>query len=176
MSDLPSSGARGTGRRLAAIVFTDIVGYSARMQRDENGTLALVQADFKRMGALGLEHGGEVLNTMGDGMLLCFDSAVQAVACALAMQDEFGRRHTQSPPDQCLLHRDRLRDILERLRPDEKRLHRHFAFHRVVNRLADAYAARRRFRLQPRGDVHAIARDSAAGLPEHIAEMHADPV
>ena len=53
-------------RRLAAVVFTDVVGYSALIQRDEAATLNAVNADFARMRELCAEHGGEVLNSMGD--------------------------------------------------------------------------------------------------------------
>ena len=91
--------------RLAAIVFTDVVGYSARMQRDEAGTLALVKADFALMRERCTQHGGELLNSMGDGLLLCFGSAVQAVACALQIQGEFGARRATLPPEQALEHR-----------------------------------------------------------------------
>lgn len=93
------------GRGLAAVVFTDVVGYSARMQRDETGTMALVKADFALMSERCTEHGGEVLNTMGDGLLMCFSSAVQAVACALQIQSEFGARRGTLPPEQTLEHR-----------------------------------------------------------------------
>jgi adenylate cyclase len=76
-------------RQLAAVVFTDVVGYSARMQRDEASTIAMVEADFARMRTLCAEHGGDVLNSMGDGLLLCFPSARQAVLFALNVQEEF---------------------------------------------------------------------------------------
>ena len=92
-------------RRLAAIVFTDVVGYTARMQIDEVATLALVGADFATMRAVCAEHGGEVLNAMGDGLLLSFSSAVQAVACALKIQAEFGARRLTLAPEQALEHR-----------------------------------------------------------------------
>jgi adenylate cyclase len=93
-------------RRLAAIVFTDVVGYSARTQRDEHGTLALVREDFAAIRAACQRQGGEVLNTMGDGMLLSFPSAVQAVACALQIQAEFARRKAAAPAaDDVLEHR-----------------------------------------------------------------------
>jgi len=64
------SDAHDNVRRLAAIVFTDVAGYPARMQRDETGTLALVRADFDRMRALCEQHRGEVLKSTGDGLLL----------------------------------------------------------------------------------------------------------
>ncbi|HET7535392.1 MAG TPA: adenylate/guanylate cyclase domain-containing protein, partial [Candidatus Didemnitutus sp.] len=92
-------------RRLAAIVFTDVVSYSARMGRDESGTLALVRADFDTMRARCSAHRGEVLNTMGDGMLMCFPSAVEAVTCALELQKAFGLRAEAEPPEKALLHR-----------------------------------------------------------------------
>ncbi len=82
------------GRRLAAIVFTDVVSYSARMQADEASTLALVQSDFERMRRLCAQHGGQTLKSTGDGLLLCFDSVVDAVTCALAIQSGFAGRGT----------------------------------------------------------------------------------
>ena len=59
MSGTQQQNPEETERRLAAIVFTDVAGYSARMQRDETGTMALVRADFERMRALCAQHGGE---------------------------------------------------------------------------------------------------------------------
>ncbi len=70
------------------------------MQTDEAGTLALVGADFTRMRDLCARHGGEVLNSMGDGLLLCFGSVVEAVSWALEVQAEFARR-----PGTALQHR-----------------------------------------------------------------------
>ena len=94
-SSLSPAASHG-GRRLAAIVFTDVVGYSARMQQDETGTMALVRVDFDRMRTLCAKHGGEVLKSTGDGLLLCFESVVQAVGCTLQMQKEFAARPTDS--------------------------------------------------------------------------------
>ncbi len=89
----PADGATSFGgRRLAAIVFTDVVGYSARMQVDEASTLALVQSDFEQMRRQCAQHGGHVLKSTGDGLLLCFDSVVDAVTCALAIQAGFAGR------------------------------------------------------------------------------------
>lgn len=93
------------GPRLAAVIFTDVVGYSARMHKDEAGTIALVNADFERMRSLCGQHAGETLNTMGDGLLLCFPSALQAVSCALQIQREFGARKATTPLETVLEHR-----------------------------------------------------------------------
>jgi STE24 endopeptidase len=92
-------------RRLAAVVFTDVVGYSARMQQDEESTIAGVDADFDRMRAMCAEKGGDVLNSMGDGLLLCFPSAARAVSFALTMQEEFAARKSTTPAGEALEHR-----------------------------------------------------------------------
>jgi TolB-like protein len=75
------------------------------MQRNEAETIALVRADFRRIRAQCEQNGGEVLNTMGDGMMMCFPSSVQAVSCALTLQSEFGARRTSVPEEQALEHR-----------------------------------------------------------------------
>jgi class 3 adenylate cyclase len=90
---------------LAAIVFTDVVSFSARMHSDEVGTLKLLQRDFAEMRRLCAEHEGAVLKTTGDGLLLTFTSAVQAVACALAMQRQFAAESKDLAPGGPLQHR-----------------------------------------------------------------------
>lgn len=76
-------------RRLQAIVFTDVVSYSALMQADEGATIKKVRIDLQRMQADGQEQGGMLINTMGDGMVMIFPSAIQAVRFSLGMQREF---------------------------------------------------------------------------------------
>jgi class 3 adenylate cyclase len=107
LSEVASGDAPPEGHlpRLAAMVFTDVVGYSARMQADPKETIAAVQADFDRMRALAAEHGGEVLNTMGDGMMLSFGSAEAGMRFALAMQTEFGERYAAPGGRKSLQHR-----------------------------------------------------------------------
>lgn len=96
----------GRGQRsLAAIVFTDVVSFSARMQADEEATLGLLKRDFDAMREICTQHQGSVLKTTGDGLLLYFSSAVQAVACALAMQRFFAEQAKTRPPAEHLVHR-----------------------------------------------------------------------
>ena len=77
---LGTSSPVGPGQRsLAAIVFTDVVSFSARMQADEETTLTLLKRDFDAMRDVCVQHQGSVLKTTGDGLLLYFSSAVQAV-------------------------------------------------------------------------------------------------
>ncbi len=78
-------------RRLQAIVFTDVVSYSALMQADESRTIQRVAADLQRMQNEGKVQGGMLINTMGDGMVMIFPSAIQAVRFSLAMQRIFNR-------------------------------------------------------------------------------------
>jgi len=96
----------GPGQRsLAAIVFTDVVSFSARMQADEVTTLRLLQRDFAEMKEVCTQHHGSVLKSTGDGLLLYFSSAVQAVACALAMQRAFAGLAKNRSPEESLTHR-----------------------------------------------------------------------
>ena len=92
-------------RALAAIVFTDVVSFSALMQRDEVGTLRRLERDFATMRAMCAQHEGAVLKTTGDGLLLYFNSAVQAVACALALQRHFAEQKKALPDGEALTHR-----------------------------------------------------------------------
>jgi TolB-like protein/Tfp pilus assembly protein PilF len=75
-------------RRLAAIMFTDIVGYTALMQQDEN---AAVEIRGRHREVFQQQHNtyqGEIIQYFGDGTLSVFQSGVQAVECAIAIQQE----------------------------------------------------------------------------------------
>src|SRR5262249_32636712 len=74
-------------RRLAAILAADVVGYSRLMERDEAGTLAALKS--RRANILQptvSKHRGRIVKLMGDGVLVEFSSAVNAVACAIELQ------------------------------------------------------------------------------------------
>jgi class 3 adenylate cyclase len=76
-------------RRLAAILAADVVAYSRQMAKDEPGTLARVRAlRTEVIEPSAVSHGGRLFAVMGDGFLIEFASTVQAVACALAVQDQ----------------------------------------------------------------------------------------
>ena len=75
-------------RRLAGILAADVVGYSAMVGADEPGTLARVRAlRADVVESLAAAHEGRVFKTTGDGFLAAFASAVQALRCAIAIQD-----------------------------------------------------------------------------------------
>src|SRR5258707_6984943 len=74
-------------RRLAAMLAADVAGYSRLMGRDEAGTLARLNGLRRELidPQVG-EHKGRIVKTTGDGLLVEFPSVVEAVACALAVQ------------------------------------------------------------------------------------------
>ncbi len=75
-------------RQLAAILFTDIVGYSAVMQRDEGKALQVIRRYVSVLHHAVSRYGGEVLNDYGDGSLCIFNSALEAVQSAIDIQSE----------------------------------------------------------------------------------------
>lgn len=74
--------------RLKAIMFTDIVGYTAMMQQDRELAMGRVKAYEGVLKRLIEVHQGELVQTYGDGSLSVFDSASEAVLCAKALQTE----------------------------------------------------------------------------------------
>lgn len=95
-----------TGNRmLAAIVFTDGVNFSARMSENEEHTLELIRRDLQMMSELCQQFEGQVLKTTGDGLLMYFSSAIQAVACAVEIQKFLAESATNLSPQDILAHR-----------------------------------------------------------------------
>ncbi len=78
-----------TTRTLAAIMFTDIVGYTAMMQEDEKAAAAVRQRHRDVLEAEHRQFHGDIVQYYGDGTLSIFKSAVEAVECAIAMQQQF---------------------------------------------------------------------------------------
>jgi len=74
--------------KLAAIVFTDIVGYTKRMDADEEGTMKLLARQRELIFPLVKEFGGEVIKEIGDGLLIMFTSANRAVRFSVAAQEK----------------------------------------------------------------------------------------
>ena len=93
-------------RRLAAILATDVVGYSHLMERDEAGTLAALKAVRRDVFDPAIaHHGGRVVKLMGDGALVEFASVVNAVECAVAIQRAMTDRGRAEPPNQRIVLR-----------------------------------------------------------------------
>ena len=75
-------------RRLTAIMFADIVGYTAMMQRDEQAGMARANLLREAITTLSQTYAGELLEVRGDGALCIFGSAVEAIRCAKAIQEK----------------------------------------------------------------------------------------
>jgi adenylate cyclase len=87
-SSAPERAHRGHGRRLAAILAADVVGYSALMQRAEEATYAEFERLKRELIEPGLSrHEGRLIKTTGDGALAEFASPLAAIRCAVEIQD-----------------------------------------------------------------------------------------
>ena len=76
-------------RQLAAIMFTDIVGYSAIMQEDENAAVERINLFRKTLETRAAAFNGRIIQYYGDGCLLLFNSSVDAVGLAKKLQEDF---------------------------------------------------------------------------------------
>ena len=93
-------------RRLAAILAADVVGYSRLMEQDEAGTLAAL-ADRRKavLEPLLAKHRGRVVQLMGDGTLVEFSSAVDAVQCAVDVQKAMKEANAKLSSDRMIVLR-----------------------------------------------------------------------
>src|SRR4026208_1564418 len=74
-------------RKLAAILAADVVGFSGMMEADEAGTLAALKSRRRNiLNPLVAKYQGRIFKTTGDGVLVEFGSAVNAVQCAVELQ------------------------------------------------------------------------------------------
>jgi adenylate cyclase len=93
-------------RRLAAILAADVVGYSLLMAGDEAGTLAALRSYREQLIEPEVAaHGGRVVKLMGDGVLVEFASVVDAVECAIAIQQGMATRNTDLPEERRIVFR-----------------------------------------------------------------------
>jgi adenylate cyclase len=93
-------------RRLAAILAADVAGYSRLMGANEEGTLADLTSHRRELIEPCIaEHGGRLVKTTGDGLLVEFTSVVDAVSCAVAFQDGMRQRNANTPEDRRIAFR-----------------------------------------------------------------------
>lgn len=92
-------------KTLAAIVFTDVAGFAHHANTNEQRALENLQRDMDIMRDVCARTSGAVLKTMGDGMLMRFPSANQALQCALEIQRVFHEQTKQLLPGDVLWHR-----------------------------------------------------------------------
>jgi len=89
-------------RKLAAILSADVKGYSRLMAADEEGTLHTLNAYRQEMDARVAGRDGRIVGTAGDSVLAEFPSAVEAVRCAVEIQEELAARNGELPKDRRL--------------------------------------------------------------------------
>ncbi|MGR3717240.1 MAG: adenylate/guanylate cyclase domain-containing protein [Thermohalobaculum sp.] len=93
-------------RRLAAILSSDVVGYSRAMGVDEAGTLEALKSHRREViDPKAAQYGGRTIKLMGDGALMEFASVVDAVAFAVEVQCAMAERNAELPEDRRLLYR-----------------------------------------------------------------------
>ncbi len=92
-------------RRLAAILAADVVGYSRLMGEDEAGTARAVREHREAARPSVASHGGRIVKTTGDGLLLEFPSVVAAVECAIAIQKQMVERNADTPEAKRIVYR-----------------------------------------------------------------------
>jgi adenylate cyclase len=92
-------------RKLTAILAADVAGYSRLMSADEVGTARALREHRAALDPIVAQHGGRIVKTTGDGVLLEFPSIVTAVECALAVQDVIAARNAAAPSDRQMLFR-----------------------------------------------------------------------
>jgi len=83
------------GRRLAAVMFTDTVGFTASTQANEGRTLELLRQQADLLRPLIALHQGREIKSTGDGFLVEFDSALKAVQCAVNIQRRINDRNSE---------------------------------------------------------------------------------
>jgi adenylate cyclase len=102
---MTNPGQGHTERRLAAILAADVAGYSRLMGADEAGTAQALREHLAAITPIVTNHGGRVVKTTGDGVLLDFSSIVAAVECAAAVQQLMAERNAELPQDRQMLFR-----------------------------------------------------------------------
>ncbi len=86
-------------RKLAAIMFTDMVGYSALSQRDDKLALELLEEHRELLRKIFPQFNGTEIKTIGDAFLVEFNSALEAAQCAIEIQRKLAHRNADAPSD-----------------------------------------------------------------------------
>src|SRR5438093_1520872 len=98
MKEENNSTVHTENRRLAAIMFTDIVGFSRQMGSDEAHMLRLLEVHNQLIRQAVAEHHGQVVKTVGDAFLVDFPSVVHAVQCAQRIHVQFRTYNAEKEP------------------------------------------------------------------------------
>src|ERR1043165_1629339 len=103
---MPTTGRNRTERRLAAILAADIAGYSRLIGADEEGTLNRIRSIRAEVIDPAIAtHRGRLVKTTGDGLLVEFASVVDALRCAVEVQESIAERTGSIPPGRRIEYR-----------------------------------------------------------------------
>lgn len=92
-------------RKLSAIMFTDMVGYSAMVQKNESLALTLLEEHREILRPIFPKHGGTEIETAGDAFFVEFKSALEAATCAIEIQKVLHERNSKVEPEKQILIR-----------------------------------------------------------------------
>src|SRR5881227_1338296 len=139
-------------RKIAAIFAADIAGYSRLVAEDEEETLRRLASYRQVTDDFIARYGGRIFNTAGDAVLAEFPSAVEAVRCAIDIQESLRTRNMTLPPSRQMSYRIGITigDVVEH---DGDLLGDGVTIAARVGGLADVGEA-----LETRGDVDAVAQ------------------
>ncbi|MDJ0956544.1 MAG: adenylate/guanylate cyclase domain-containing protein [Arenicellales bacterium] len=102
-------------RRLAAILYADVAGYSKLTGQDEDATHRRLSHCLDLISSTVNKHGGKVVHYAGDAVLACFNAASDALACAVEAQKDLQQRSQDRPDNECVKFRMgvNLGDVIE---------------------------------------------------------------
>ncbi|MCH8874149.1 protein kinase, partial [candidate division KSB1 bacterium] len=92
-------------RKLSALMFTDMIGYSALTQKNESLAIELLEAHRQLLRPLFQKHGGNEVETIGDAFFVEFKSALEAVRCAIKIQKMLHRRNSKADQEKQIILR-----------------------------------------------------------------------
>ena len=92
-------------RKLSAIMFTDMVGYSAMAQKNESLAIELLEKHRQLLRPLFQKHSGNEIETIGDAFFVEFNSAFEAVSCAVEIQNTLQERNLKTDPGKQIIIR-----------------------------------------------------------------------
>lgn len=95
----------GQGRGNAAVMFADIVGYSAMVEKDEKSALAFLDEEQRLVRSAVQQLNGREVKSLGDGLLVEFDSSYSAVSCATQIQESIETKNSGLPSDRRVMLR-----------------------------------------------------------------------